>query len=199
MANCVPGRKSQKTCAIRKEEGLLTHFTLLGKQEAMGLVKCQGGTPDVLTQVQSVCSRTLWSHMDIGKRGLGLYADSWQSRRISKRAGRKGEKERERRREAMDGWLYWGRVYREQKNQGSLCFPLFSQPGREQDDCTHNVVRPTVYLSVLCLWCVFISWWGPNVPTKTKLSDIPALKAATWVSKVRVRFRYRCRHRIRIR
>lgn len=93
MANCVPGRKSQKTCAIRKEEGLLTHFTLLGKQEAMGLVKCQGGTPDVLTQVQSVCSRTLWSHMDIGKRGLGLYADSWQSRRISKRAGRKRERE----------------------------------------------------------------------------------------------------------
>lgn len=106
MANCVPGRKSRKTGAVRKEEGLLTHFTLLGIKEATGLVKCQGGTPDMPARVQSVCSRMLWSHMDSGKRGLGLCADSWQSRGISRRAGRKGA----RRREAMDGWLCWGRV-----------------------------------------------------------------------------------------
>lgn len=138
------GRKSWKKGAVRKE-GMLTHFTLLGKEEAMGCVKCQGGTPDTLVQV--VCSRMLWSHMDSGEKELGLCADSWQSRGISRRAGRKGEIKGGRRRMAgCDG----GWFTRNKKKVLCASSIPFSQSGREQDDCTHHVVFT---------WSCFIFWW----------------------------------------
>lgn len=64
---------------------------------------------------------------------------------------------------------------------------LFSWPGREQDDCTHNVARPPVYLfSTVCMVCFLYPGGDQMSPQRQNCQIFLPKKQQHWFPRLRL-------------